>query len=468
MSTNGKDGVTITRLEIRNFQRIRAGVWDLAPGLQKLTSGGLNKQGKTSVLRAIRTLFEGAGAVPPVPVNTEADLSEDESVVRAWLSDGWTIRRSFTERGSYLHVIGPDGGKHGQTRVDAWTESAAFSPLTFFNLRPSEQAEVLLGLASDPELGAKLDANAARDAELREERRPHNSEIQRLRKVPEPEGERPPIDTSAEMKRMGELQKMERERGDKYREAQDALREVEASIRHADATAEAIDDLERRIEALQQELSDAERLLAKQQKYGDEKSAEVERLHDEHEALPDPSEEMEQVRARIEQADRVHEALEPWKEWERAQAAFAEHREAADELTAEINANTLARDELIASAEFPIPGLDFTPEGVVTLNELPLEQASGRERVELAVMAAVAANPRLRVILVDEGNDLDAEGLEHLADLADEHGLQPIVARLGLEGRGELEVVDGWGPLPEDDEEAEEEREEEAQAEALP
>lgn len=441
-SENGH--VTITRLEIRNFQRIRAGVWDLAPGLQKLTSGGKNRAGKTSVLRAIRTLFEGAGAVPPVPVNTEADLSEDEAFVRGALSDGWTIRRVFTPgapKGT-LYVLGPDGGKHGQTKIDPWSTEGSFSPLSFFALSAGEQAEALLGIASDPDLGAKLDANAARDAELREERRPHNSEIQRLRKVPEPEGKRPePIDVSAEMKRMGELQKQERVRQNAEREVDRSKESVQVAMDvHGRAVAEV-----QRLETL---LKQARAEAASREAAVEDAETRLLEAEKEFEALPDPSEEMDEVRARIEQADRVHEELEPWKEWERAQAALEAHQAAAETLTDGIQANARARDELIAGAEFPIPGLDFTPEGEVTLNELPLEQASGRERVELAVMAAVAANPRLRTILVDEGNDLDAEGLEHLAELADEHGLQVIVARLGLEGAGELEIVDGFGPIP--------------------
>lgn len=445
--------VTITRLEIRNFQKIRAGVWDLAPGLQRLTSDGRNRQGKTSVLRAIRTLFEGAGAVPPVPVNTDAE-PDDEAFVRGALSDGWTIRRSFTERGSYLYVIGPDGGKHGQTKIDAWTDGAAFSPLSFFNLRPSEQAEVLLGLASDPNLGEKLEENAAEDEALREERRPHNSEIQRLRKVREPEGERPePIDVSAEMKRMGELQKMERERGD--------------ALRDAEAKAERARGLKNRVENFDAEIAELERRLDELR--GQRETARADHLSAQEAAkttlaaarkMEDPSDEMDEVRARIERADAAHEALEPWKEWERAQTLLEKHQEVAAELTSKIQVTQNERDELIAGAEFPIPGLDFTPEGEVTLNDLPLEQASGAERVELAIRAAVADNPRLRVVLVDEGNDLDADALERTAELAREHELQVIVARLGLEGAGELEVVDGWGPVPEDAEDEDAEAEE--------
>lgn len=440
-----QETMRLTRLEIRNFQRVRGGVWDLTDGLNRLTSGGKNRQGKTTVLRAIRTLFEGEGAVPEVPINLEADLSEDEAVIRGWLSNGWTLRRTFTEKGTYLQVVGPDGGKHGANRVKPWFGGGSFDPLSFFAMRPAAQAEALLGLASDPNLKEKLDANAAREAALREERTPVLSERNRLRSVPKPEGERPEeVSTDAEMGRMGELQAKERER-------QDALRAVQrADDLHVQAGRHEF-EAANRVKELQAHLARAEEVLEDRRAATAEAEAALAVAQEHALTLPDVSDAIAEVHQRIRSAEAVQRSLEPWRAWERAQEDLEGVVAEAARLTAAIEATKEEREQLIASAEFPIPGLDFTADGTVILNGLPLDQASGRERVELAVLAAAAANPSLRTILVDEGNDIDAEGMERLVQLAEEHDLQPIVARLGLEGAGELEVVDGWGPLPEAD-----------------
>ncbi len=126
--------ITMTRLEIHSFQRVRVGVWDLTPGLQQLTSNGLNKQGKTSVLRAIRTLFEGAGASPKEPLNKDDD--GDEAWVRAVLSNGWTIMRKFTHANpkGYLSVVNPDGLTGAQRNIQPWLGGRAFDPLSFWSM----------------------------------------------------------------------------------------------------------------------------------------------------------------------------------------------------------------------------------------------------------------------------------------------------------------------------------------------
>lgn len=454
MEENGSGPKTITRLEIRNFKRVRAGQWELRPGLNRLTSGEKNRQGKTSILHAIRTLFEGAGAVPPVPVNTEADLSEDESFVRAWLKQGWSIERRFTEKGTYLYVTGPDGQgrKAPQRIIDNWTNrwgretgnDGGFDPLTFYALKPENQAEILLSLSSDPELKRKLDENAEREQRIYEERTPRISEKRRLAAVKEPAGERPdPIDVSGEMKVLGKLQREQRERQD----AERGLRRLEDERRqNLEAQAKARSRVRQLEEALESAREEVESSVERGEQIAEAIAGQSRALED----ATDPAARIAEVTDRIERADQVQKALEPWREWERAQEKLAEETEAVERLTEELREVRKERTDLIANAEFPIEGLDFTPEGEVRLNGLPLEQASGRERIELAVMAAMESNPGLGVILIDEGNDLDQDALDWLHEMALENGLQPIVARLGLEGPGELEVVDGWGPVPED------------------
>lgn len=437
------DGITLTRLEVRNFQRIRAGVWDLSPGLNKLTSDGRNKQGKTSLLRAVRTLFEGAGAVPPEPRNAEAS-PDDEALVRAWLSNGWTIKRTFTEKGTYLYVEGPGGLEGRQKHITPWLGTGHFDPLGFFAMKAEEQARALLTLSSVPDLEEKLRELEHEEQRIYEERTPHISEKRRLRAVPKPEGERPePISVKSEMEELGKLQKKQRESEDLIREHREKHRQADRAL----ATAEQMEEECRsEVERLQQLLEQAEADLEQAEASTRKRRKALQEIEDTEVEAPDYSGQIEQVQARIEKAEAIQEALEPWKEWERAQDQLEDVTEAVDELTTEIEEVRERRTKLIAEADFPVDGLSFTAEGEVQLNGHPLEQASGREKIELGVTAALAHDPELRVVLVDEGNDLDMEGLEHLREICDEHGLQVVLARLGLEGAGELEVVDGWSP----------------------
>lgn len=444
MSEDG-DRIHITRLEVRNFKKIRAGVWELKPGLNRLTSKGKNKQGKTSVLHAIRTLFEGAGAVPPEPINKEAD-PDDESLVRAWLNNGWSIRRKFTEKGTYLYVENPEGMKGNQGTINPWLGNGHFNPLGFFRMSSEEQARALLSLSSVEDLETQLENLRMREKDIYEQRTPYISEQRRLRGVPKPEHPKPePVSVKEEMQQLGKLQAQQREWQDKAR------KKLLLKNRHEEIEEEQ-GRIRERIAQLQEDLKGMEKDKA-------EVEAAIDKIQEELAEQPDVEGQIEEVQARIEQAEEVQELREPWNEYERAQEQLETVEAKVKELTEAIEGTREKRHELIAQADFPVDGLSFSEEGDVLLNDLPLEQASGRERIELGVTAALAHNPRLRTVLVDEGNDLDLEGMEQLYQLAEEHELQLVVARLGLEGAGELEVVDGWEPSTKEELEAEEEEE---------
>jgi len=64
-------------------------------------------------------------------------------------------------------------------------------------------------------------------------------------------------------------------------------------------------------------------------------------------------------------------------------------------------------------------------------------------KFQMAVDVAIAANPDLRVCLVDEANDMDLETLDALRQRAEEHGFQVWCCRIGIEGAGEIVVEDG-------------------------
>ena len=160
-------------------------------------------------------------------------------------------------------------------------------------------------------------------------------------------------------------------------------------------------------------------------------------------AIPDPAEELDQVRARIEASSEVDAAIEPWRAWDRSRAELEEATRAVDALTEVMGQLEVRERDLVHSAGIPLPGLSFADDGALLLNDLPLEVASGAERIELAVRVALEVDPELGIALIEEANDVDLEGLEKLDALAREHGFQLWAARLGLEGDGEVVVEDG-------------------------
>lgn len=443
--TNGK-GIYVVGVEVESLHRLKFASVKLLPGGGLVKVTGKNGAGKTSLLRAIREAMGGAGEVPPVAVNEEAD--DRSGFVRLELSNGFTVTRSFTEANpkGYLKVVGPDGGVHKQGRLDEWLGSNHdFDVLAFFGLKAERQREILLGLGSDPELAEKLEVVRSMHRSLYSDRTPHISEQQRCRRVREPEGERPEaIDTSVEMKRQGELLAIERDRQDAFRDAKAADGEATEARKEVAYATEAVSQAEAAMAAAENALGAAREEHAEAERLLEEAYTAAEGAKSEAEAISDPSDELEIVRGRLNQASEVERALQPWGEYDRAQASFSEATNRVDELTAQMATLKDEERELIAGAGIPVEGLTFEPETAEPLlNGRPLEVASGGERIRMAVSVAIAVDPELRVCLVDEANDLDLDALEALDGLAEEHDFQVWGCRLGIEGPGEVIVENG-------------------------
>ena len=66
----------------------------------------------------------------------------------------------------------------------------------------------------------------------------------------------------------------------------------------------------------------------------------------------------------------------------------------------------------------PVDGIGFGDRQVL-LNGLPFEQASGAEQLKASVAIAMASNPRLKVLRVRQGSDLDADSFSILTAMAE-------------------------------------------------
>ncbi len=152
---------------------------------------------------------------------------------------------------------------------------------------------------------------------------------------------------------------------------------------------------------------------------------------------------MEEVRARVQASEGRRAALGPWERGEEAERLAIAATTEVERLTEQYQQQRANEANLLLAAALPVAGISFGEGGVPLLNGLPLEDASGAERIGLAVAVALAVDPQLKVCLVDEANDMDLDSLAELDMLAHEHGFQIWAARLGLEGAGEVVVEEG-------------------------
>ena len=427
---------TIASVEVENFRRLTVAKVRMVPskGLVRVT--GDNAAGKTSLLKAVASIFGGDAEVDAGSLKDGTKRGR----VFVQLTNGWTLERKITEsnpKGAFV-IKSPEGKRHGQGKVNDWLGHKSFDPMAFLLLSPAKQRDVLFSIGTDPNLPGKLEQVREEHDEVREERTPVISRKRHLSALAYPTGDRPEaVDTSAEMMRLGELQAEDRVRGDAMRKSMEADHAVTTAERLVDTSVAEVE----RIEGL---LRDAHNAVTKDQATLKAASDEAIAARSTAESLPNPTDAMAEVSARLQQASEIQSALEPWSRYDEGQDELRKLEDEEAHLTARLAQLKTREADLLEKAGIPVKGLSFGEGGEPLLNGRSLSLASGRERIDMAVDVAIAADPEIGVCLLDEeANSLDLEAMERLDERANEEGFQIWCCRVGTDSPGEIVVEDG-------------------------
>lgn len=423
------DPLHIVELRIANVKRIRAVT--IRPDGSLVIVGGKNAQGKTSVLDAVEMALGGGKTLPAEPLRRGArkggvvvDLGE------------YVVERTFTAKGSALVVRGSDGQpiKSPQSVLDALCSTVAFDPLAFSRMDPPKQDEVLKRL-----LGLDFTELDRDRTELYAARTQVNRDIKaldaRIEALPKPEAGVPDKEVS-----VSELVvELERRRGELEENAskRSALQELTDDADELNTEAE---EVEQEIARLKAELKRAEERLSKLADQRATKAREIADARAVVEQLVDPD--LEDVKRQIASAEETNRKVRQHAEAAKLEAEARALTDKAEQLSDAIAAIDDQKAEAIASAKFPVAGLGFDATGP-TLNGLPLEQASGAEKLRVSVAIGAALNPRVRVMLVRDGSLLDEDSLKLLAELARETDSQVLLERVGDDDDGAIVIEDG-------------------------
>lgn len=422
----------IIRLQAQGFKRIVCA--DITPGEPLVRVGGNNAEGKSSLLDSIMAALGGAGAAPVKPIHT----GEDYAAIRVELGDNEpaiVVEKFFDDAGEKLKITTADGFKATQTNVDAMLGRMTFDPLAFSRLKPADQAAELRRLVP---LSVDLDALSREDAADKTARRDVNRDgkamLARVEAI-EVSGiipERPDRDAiSAALASAGEVNaEVERERN--RRTTARAL---------AAATGEQAQEAANLAIRLRRQADEAEaesRLL-----FADE-AAQCGAL----DALPPLGEPVDTAKltADLAQADRDLALLARVDERKRLEAELETLRGRSKSYTDRMAERATLRAKALADAVMPVPGLklarlcDVVPNEeaedlIATFEGEPFSQASGAQQLRVSMRLAMAANPKLRIMLIKEGSLLDANGLALVRELAVEGDYQVWLETVG-EGDG--------------------------------
>jgi hypothetical protein len=123
----------------------------------------------------------------------------------------------------------------------------------------------------------------------------------------------------------------------------------------------------------------------------------------------------------------------------------AEHKAAAEEhshLELEMAAIEESKRARLAAAALPVEGLGFTDKAVTYLGAL-LANASGAERMRVAIALAAAVQPQLRDVWIRDGAVISESSLAEISAWARVAGIRVWVERVETRDPGVIEIRDG-------------------------
>ncbi|HEY6005345.1 MAG TPA: AAA family ATPase [Anaeromyxobacter sp.] len=422
----------IVRLEAENFKKLVA--VEIAPEGGVVEIRGANGAGKSSVLDSIAAAIGGEKLCPAQPIRrgakgarVEVELDEDLVIERRWTAAG----------GSRLEVRSKDGLKHSspQKLLDGLVGKLTFDPLAFLREVPTRQAEILRQL-----VGIDFGPLEEKRRKLYDARTIANRQVSQLKARL---AGRPEIavtsDVPAEPVSAAELIAEQQRRSEQLtannieRQSLEIARNVFRAAKQAHEAAKAETARARAaLEAAERREAETGEALRKQSEHGQVLQAKVAELVD-----PD----MGEIPEKLRKLESVNELIRLRHQRALLAGELAAAEEEAQKFDFEIAKIDAQKQGTLEQAKFPIDGLGFTDVGV-TLNGLPLEQASSAEQLRVSLAMGAALNPKLRVLLVHDGSLLDEKSLQLVASFAEKAGMQVWLEVVSPGGAGVV-IEDG-------------------------
>lgn len=423
----------IVSLVVENVKRLSA--VEIQPnGSPVVVIAGQNEAGKSSVLDAIEMVLGGKDRIQTQPVRR----GQQKARIVADLGDIIVTRRFTADGGTSLVVTNREGAKYGspQAILDGLVGKLTFDPLAFAQAAKSDpkQAAATLRILAGIDT-ADLDVERKR---IFDERTLVNRDCTQaegaLAKLP-PAHEGVGTDPKSVddlQRRIADADKKAARAEAHDRAIQDAIRTRDRAIEKREDIAAQITELQARLAKLETDHEAAAMAATMAEEALSAKQAETAPI------MPD----REKLRAEFADIATYNEKVAANRRRAELAQSLAERKRAADALTQQLDRIDQAKADLLAHATFPVEGLGLDEAGV-TWEGLPFTQASTAVKTRVSVAIGAALNPKLKVLLVRNGNDLDEQSLALLEAAAAERGLQIWLERIAGGGQTTVVIADG-------------------------
>lgn len=422
----------ILQFTAENIKRLR--VVEIKPNGEVVTISGRNGQGKSSTLDAIWWALAGTAHIQTQPIRK----GETKARIRLALGDGETVEliveRRFTEKGSSLYVERADGSRlmAPQKILDALMGELSFDPLAFAAMEPRGQFDALRRLADlavdIDQLDAANEGDYARRTDINRDAKAKRATAEAIT-IPAglPDA---PIDETKILDRIESAAQHNAQIESRKGKRANVARDIKSYL-------DSIPSHEARIAEFEAAILVERKAIA----HAKQQAAESQGKLDAAETLPEPID-VSAARAELDAAKVTNQGVARRQERARIAGSAEALEQQAQALTEQIEARKKAKADAIQAAKMPVPGLGFG-EGIVTYNGVPFDQASSAEQLRVSMAIAMAMNPKLRVIRIQHGNDLDADNLALVGKMAKENDYQVWIERVSNDSKVGIVIEDG-------------------------
>jgi hypothetical protein len=409
--------VKLLNIEVHNILRVKDANLDTS-GHHLFLVGGRNGDGKSSVLKAVACALCGKRDMGDEWPDILLQEGKGEGWVRLSLSgddelhepDGITVELFLRrKRGGVVaeefRVLDSTGEEAPEPRtlLKRLYAFRAFDPLDFERAKPKDRAELLRKL-----VGLDFSELEAERSELYAERTDVNKQGKAMKAqldaIEYPEGT--PDHHLSVQELFTELQDAQEhnEQCDKHEAKLASAKNREAKLAEEEQKLKArLIEIDKERQALDGEIEKGEAVLATCKRV-----------------------DLDPIREKIQTADAVNMAVEK----KLRHAALSDEvevlRAESLRLSNKIKAIDQEKQSRLESAKWPLPGLSLDDSGVL-LNGLPFEQASKAQRVLASVKVGMALNPKLRLLVCQDGNDLDPQTMDMLDKILSQNDFQLLL-----------------------------------------
>jgi hypothetical protein len=413
----------ITKLEAENVKRIRC--IKIEPTGAVVVIGGMNDQGKSSALDSIEMALAGKSSIPSMPIR------KGQAKARILLeTDELIVKRTFTEGGTNVIVTSKAGlvFPSPQAMLDKLYSALTFDPLDFSRMDDKERSDTLRILVGLDFTAIENEREVAYN-ERTLVNRDVKSLAQRIEAMPEP-----PEDTPNEPISMADLT-------EKYRKATESNQQIKTATQMLVA-------LEKEDEGISSAIVDAECHIEKLNKAIQENVKKREEIKVRHskgavwieEHKPINLGPLQEAMGKVELNNTF---VRQKQELDKLRTEYATKSSEHSALTAKIDTVDSRKQELLASAKFPIKGLSFNEAGNVTFEGIPWDQLSSSKQLKISVAMGFAMNPKLKVLLIRDGSLLDEGNLKLISEMAEKQEGQVWIERVSTGSEVSVVIEDG-------------------------